>query len=368
MFCTHHFPTPCALAFAAAVWLGVAAGTCAGEQAEKPGFDCTLRLYRIDDLLLTRDWSAQALWLPDVLAATDVANLAAMLPAGGEVPFENLFGVPAPPRKEGAIRPLGILDLVKRTVNHELNPAVAPWSHEQGPASIEFFALGQAQIMAVRQTDEAHRLVARLFEQLRETSEVGGPMLSVQARWIAVEESKVDKLIGAGPKREVPTVIDAKALEAAGGRTVYRGCTTTFNRMKVFVAAGNLKTYLADFEPVVAENTVSLDPSIGSVIVGAVLEVRPRLSTKGNIVVLDYRTYVNHGGKVEQRPLPEFATAKGNRAPVRLEMDVVQVDFQTLRGSVRIPLDKTVLLGLTTGPDLKAGTVYALVVEVSASE
>jgi hypothetical protein len=35
---------------------------------------------------------------------------------------------------------------------------------------------------------------------------------------------------------------------------------------------------------------------------------------------------------------------------------------------VRVPLEETVLLGLTTGPDLPEGTVYALLVEVSTAK
>jgi len=183
-----------------------------------------------------------------------------------------------------------------------------------------------------------------------------------------VDDGKVDALLGQNPKRSVPVVIDPKTLADAGTRTAYRAATTTFDRMKVFLSAGNLKTYILDVEPVVADHAVSVDPTLGGRVVGGLIEIQPTLSPKGDTVLLDYRTYINQGGTIERHPFPDFGEVQGNREPMRVDLDTAEVDFRTLRGSVRIPLDKTVLLGLTTGPDLEKGTVYALVVEVSASK
>jgi len=367
----HRFLKVFAIALALCAAVGVAGTVLVnGDEPppkEKTEPEITIRSYRVDDLLrYPRDWSAWAVGIPNVLESEDTRLVRRHTLPRSE--WDDLFGADTVAPVESPMGPQELRDLIQRTVNNQADPKVAAWADEGGPASIEYMMIGQAGVLLVTQTEEGHAQVAALFQQLRDASDTGGPMLSIHARWVAVDDGKVDVLLGANPKRSVPLVIDAKVLADAGARTAYRASTTTFDRMKVFVAAGNLKTYLADAEPVVSEAFVGMDPTIGCRIIGALFEVEPTLSTKGDTVLLDYRSYINHGGEIEHRPLPDYGMNKAIRVPMRMELDMPDVDFQTLRGSVRIPLDKTVLLGLTTGPDLEKGTVYALVVEVSASK
>jgi hypothetical protein len=335
------------------------------EKKARP--ELTLRAYRVGEFLQSpRDWSPRRLGLPDVLNARDSQDAVRRYPAAGGV-FDGLLG-PAAVEAGGSIGPQEIRDLVQRTVNNQSDPRVAPWGDEGGPASIEYLEFGQARILLVSQTKSAHDRVTALFGQLREASAVGGRMLTIHVRWLGLEREKVDVLVGRNPKRRVPAVVDAEALDAAGCRTAYRAATTTFDRMRVCIAAGTLKAYVADAEPVCSEVIVGMDPTIAAMLVGALFDVAPILSQNGNTVLLDYASYINHRGKTERRPLPQYKMTKGTPAPIHVDLETPEVDFQTLRGSVRIPLDRTVLLGLTTGPDLERGTVYALVVEVSASE
>jgi hypothetical protein len=332
----------------------------AEEEEAKKAEELPVRTYRIEDLFLQRDWSARSLHLPDIL---DLQRPYYETSGGG---FGNLFGENEP---EGG--PIGwqeFVDIVQRTVNNQSDPKVAPWQDEGGAAAIEYLISGKAHMLIVAQTPRGHERIEELLEALREDSEVGGPMLTIHARWIEVDEVKAADLLGRDPKRPVPMQVSAANLEKAGGRTVYRAATTTFDRMKVFLAAGKLKTFLADAEPVIAEEVAGVDPTVGAMLVGALLEVHPIVSQRQETVLLDYRSYVNHGGRIERRPLPDFALVGGARVPMKVDVDLPEVDFQTLRGSVRIPFDKTILLGLTSGPKLQEGKVYALLVEVSKSK
>ncbi len=332
----------------------------AGEKEAKKAEELPVRTYRIEDLFLQRDWSARSLHLPDIL---DLQRPYYDTSGGG---FGNLFGGNEP--EESSIGWQEYVDIVQRAVNNEFDPRVAPWRDEGGPAAIEYMVFNRAQMLIVTQTPHGHERIEELLEALREDSEVGGPMLTIHARWIEVDEVKAADLLGRDPKRPVPMQVSAADLEKAGGRTVYRAATTTFDRMKVFLAAGKLKTFLADAEPVLAEDAAGVDPTIGAMLVGALLEVHPMVSQRKDTVLLDYRSYVNHGGRIERRPLPHFARLGGAGEPMKVDVDLPEVDFQTLRGSVRIPFDKTILLGLTTGPKLQEGKVYALLVEVSKSK
>jgi hypothetical protein len=336
----------------------------AGEEEAKKAEELPVRTYRIEDLFLQRDWSAGSASMPDMLELERPYYAACV---GG---FGDLFGGKKDGKKPegGPIGWQGLVDLIRRVLNSESDPKVAPWHDEGVPAAIEYLCIGKAQILIVTQTPHGHERIEELLEAFRAESEVGGPMLTIHARWIEVDEAKAADLLGRGPKRAVPMQVSAADLEKAGGRTVYRAATTTFDRMKVFLAAGKLKTFLADVEAVVTEESWGVDPTIGAMLVGALLEVHPMVSQRKDTVLLDYRSYVNHGGSIERRPLPDFALLGGAREPMKVDVDLAEVDFQTLRGSVRIPFDKTILLGLTTGPKLQEGKVCALLVEVSASK
>ena len=332
----------------------------AEEEETKKAEPLPVRTYRIEDLFLQRDWSARSLDLPDIL---DSHRPYYDTFEGG---FGNLFGENEP--EEGRIGWQELVDIVQRTVSNQSDPKVAPWHDERVPAAIEYLCIGKAQILIVTQTPHGHERIEELLEALREDSEVGGPMLTIHARWMEVDEAKAPDLLGRDPKRAVPMQVTAADLEKAGGRTVYRAATTTFDRMKVFLAAGKLKVYLLDAEPVVTEETTGISPTMGAMLVGALLEVHPIISQRKDAVLLDYRSYVNHGGSVERRPLPDYALVGGARVPMKVDLDLPEVDFHTLRGSVRIPFDKTILLGVTTGPKLQEGKVYALLVEVSKAK
>jgi hypothetical protein len=103
-------------------------------------------------------------------------------------------------------------------------------------------------------------------------------------------------------------------------------------------------------------------------LVGALLEVRPQLSKKGDTVLLDFRSFVNQNGVIESRPLPDFGMVGRQHGAMHLDLAYPEVDFHTLRGSIRIPLDKTILVGGCTSAKMKDGKVLYLVVEVSASK
>jgi len=333
----------------------------AEEEGAKKAEDLPVRVYRIEDLFLHRDWGAQALGMTDVLEPERPWRFPGVYLGNSSGPhFGDVEGEP--------IEWQALVDIIQRTVSRASDPKVAVWVDQGGPAEIEYMALGKTHMLIVTQTTHGHDRIEGFLGELRGQSQVGGPMLTIHARWVELPDAKAADLLGRDPKRKVPMEVSAAEFDKAGATTVYRGATTTFDRMKVFVASGKLRTYLQDAEPVVAEGAIGVDPCTGVLLAGALLEVRPQLSSDGSRVILDFISYVNHTATVEPRPLPHWGIVEGARPPMKVALDTHSVDFHTLRGSVRVPLDKTVLLGVTTGPDLKAGRVMCLLVEVSASK
>jgi hypothetical protein len=332
------------------------------EEAKPQAQPLPVHTYRIEGLFMKRDWSAGRLGLPDVIQTTateymDYGNAGGLFgKKDGEADKKPLVGPPA------------LIQIITRTINHRTCAEVAEWSDEDGAGAIEYLTLTDAVVIIVAQTPTGHKLIADLLEQLHKETDEGGPLLLTSTRWVELDEGKVPQLMGKDPKRAVPLVVTDADLEKAGAKTVYRASTTCFDQQTVFMASGNLKAYLGDGTPVVAEGAVGIDPNIMLRLLGGMVEVRPKLLARERTVVLDYRSYMNHSGKIDRKPLPDFACVSGQPTPMRVDLEYPEVDFQTLRGSVCVPLDKTVVLGCTTGPNLKGGKVLALVVEVSASQ
>lgn len=336
-----------------------------GEEKDEPAL--VMRMYRVEDLLFTRDWtsdrSTHRTWLYDV----DRILMGPLV--GRESDYRNPFGVSGTGLfGEAMVVPQELRDLLQRTVNHQGDPKVAAWADEGGPASIEGWPQAYAYTLIVNQTAHAHTKIENLVRELRRNSVVGGPMVTIHARWLRVEEAKVPAFLGGRARGKVPLVLEAEAVKEAGAKAAFRGATTTFDRMQTFVSSGTLRHFLTDVEPVTTEEKTWVDPTLTGAYVGGFLEVRPVLSEGGKTVLMDYLSYINLRAEAEPAAVPAWIKPDDKQPAPDVVLDRVALSSQRLHGSVRIPLDKTVLLGLTTGPDLTEGVVYALVVEVSASE
>jgi hypothetical protein len=321
--------------------------------------------YRIEDFFdIKRDWSSSSLGLSDVLNANKEPDYLGQSPSGV---FRRLFGGAGP--RDESIGWQELIDIIKRSVYNQIDPKVAAWTDEGGPASIDYLSFGVAKVLIVSQTREGQKRVESLLEAMRSASEVGGPMLTIHARWVEMADAKAAELLGRDPaKRQVPIEVTDADLAKADAKTLYRACTTCFDRQTVFVASGNIKAYLADGTPLVCEAYRGITPIIRDFLVGGMLEVRPQLSKDKDAVLLDYRSYVNPAATIEHTEPQEYAGGTNPQATLHTDFGFPAVDFQTLRGSVRIPLGKSILLGFTTGPKLKDGKVSCLIVEVSASK
>jgi len=119
---------------------------------------------------------------------------------------------------------------------------------------------------------------------------------------------------------------------------------TLYNGQRSYISVSTVDTYIADVEPVVAEDAVGWDPTIGAIPVGVTLDVKATVSADRRYVQMDLRPqYADISGwdrEVIQAAVPLGGIAE---APINLPEVIVQ-DFKT---TVSVPDGGTLLLGGT---------------------
>jgi len=240
--------------------------------------------------------------------------------------------------------------------------------------------------LVITQTPANHAKIEALFAQVARRGEQA-PMVTVRARWILLAEGELAKVLAArGDKAPIPAEVDLAALKAARVETPYRGQATGFDRQTVYIASGTAQNLVTSLEPIVAQAAAAYRPVVERILWGAVLEVRPMLAADGASVVLQIRSVVSRLEEMRTKPLSKLSVvgpttrrvkALGRRAagvnlPSVQELDCPDFTLHALRTSIRVPLDKPVLVGGMTvaGPGGKPPKDKALylIVSVSASK
>jgi hypothetical protein len=201
-------------------------------------------------------------------------------------------------------------------------------------------------VLVVTQTRANHDALATLLAQFRE----GGPMtmLSVRAYWIKLEPQEVAAIFAArkprsdgGPLSEMPEVADSLLDKA---HLYYMGQTTCFNAQTVMVTSMKEKTYISDVTPIVGQNAVGYDPTISVASDGVKLQVTPQMMPSSDAVVLDL-----HSDVVQNNPglelKPTIATSRPSIDPQAMTVQSREGTTQQLQTTVRVPLNKRVLIG-----------------------
>ena len=105
--------------------------------------------------------------------------------AGGQ----PLFAAPtaATPANEPNLGFQELINIIRQNVNPASDPAVAAWSEEGGPASVQFFS----GMLIVSQTPTGHKKIVDLLEQLRRERAI---MVSVEARFLQVTDQFMNEI------------------------------------------------------------------------------------------------------------------------------------------------------------------------------
>lgn len=242
-----------------------------------------------------------------------------------------------------------------------IREAVAPTTWRAAGGDVASLCEAKGHLI-ITQTLNNHKAIEALLNELREAL-VRGPMVTVSARWVALPADKGDKLLAGGVKEVTPTM-----LAAAGAKTKYTVKACGFSGRAFHAAAGPVKSYVTNVEPVVAEKAAAYRPIVQKLLLGAALAVRPTLCPGRDEAVLSIRSVVGEPKAPEAPPVQVVLRADTEKAssPVR-SLDRLDLLVHTLRSTVRVRLGKATLIGAMTAAGAKGGELLCLIVEVTAT-
>jgi type II secretory pathway component GspD/PulD (secretin) len=259
--------------------------------------------------------------------------------------------------------------------------------------------------LVITQTAAAHDKIRKILTDLRADQSA---MVRVRARWVLLKPSEFDHLIkaktnasgfgsgGGQASHSVLQEVNTTELDSIAAHSVqFRAQTTCFSGQTVSIASGRQKSVVRSVEAVVGQDIGAYQPTVGLLNSGLTLQVRPTFNPDDQTVIMTIDSTFT--GPAETTPevagrligattRPSDSPGEGGNLmgnlPVMGQMfkstmgsangliDRINAVSQNLRTSVRIPLDKSVLIGGMTLEPANNGEespqLY-LIIEASAS-
>jgi hypothetical protein len=272
--------------------------------------------------------------------------------------FHEMFGGGAAAAEAEQIDWQDLVDVIKRIVNRMADPGVAEWTDEGGLAAID--CLGNCLI--VTQTAAGQERVEALLKGLED--KWNRTVMTVHGDWVEMDESQAAALLG-GASKSSPPEVTAAALEKAGAKVIYGVQLSCFSGQTVHVARSLATTHTADVE--MDEKSEDVHPGIETIPRGLKFQARPTLATDGKTATVDIQCQTM-GMKVRDFPLSMEKGAAEGTASSTANVELPEYDEQEFRTTIRVPLDKQVIVAGTAAPQGdKTGVLY-LVIKVTASK
>lgn len=315
-----------------------------------------VRIHNVQDLMMGCDYPYCGPPTPTMTGGQapvfESASVLQQAGAGGGL-FAGATAIGDAAAMASALNTEVLIAVIMRTVDTE------NWEDSGGRGKID----SVGPLLVITQTAENQKKIAELLDQFRAAKQ----MVTIEARWVLLDDAQVAKLIPEGGKRTVPVEVAPGALVAAEAKVIYRGQITGFDRQKVHVATGKVQRYVENATPVVAENAIGWDPQLGALLMGAVLEITPALAPDGKSATLDLESHISEAGDMRTKTFTGAVSGeKGESA--KADIDLPEWLVHTFRTTLRVPLDKPVLIGGMTAPKAADGKVLYLILEISASK
>jgi hypothetical protein len=317
-----------------------------------------------------------------IRVAEDYPLQPAMIPSTrlpGAVDMQGLYGGGGNPPQQGdndsQKHPATTVEAIAQLVRETVMPD--SWAETGGRGTIKTFG----RSLIISNTDEAHKQIQSLLQQLQ-TEAAPTRMVAVRAYWLLLEPKDLPTL-GDKAKAEHKS---AAMLEVPGElineKTIYsQGQTLCFNGQTVHISSGRGRTVVTGATPVVGQSSVGYSFSTEVVQNGVAMQVKPDVTPDGKSAVLDLQSIVSELPEAKPATQPVDPMAAPGEMPAQQRnpspesafhaLDRVNVIAQQFRTTVRIPLDKKILIGgMTMEPNIAGGSsrnLY-LVVEVNAGD
>lgn len=225
--------------------------------------------------------------------------------------------------------------------------------------------------LIIEQTPANHGSIARLLSDLR-ARPAARTMVTTRATWLLIDDKDVRamqsqaRLSPPPGATSGPLVVDDATLDRAESYAAAQ--TTCFDGQTVSLASQRSWSVVTDVNPVVGTGAVGYDPTTDRATSGATLQITPRLTPDGAVIV-DVHSIVTETKVPAARPTttpPPSPQAEFDKTMI----DPLDVATQQIATTTRLPLGKRVIVAGTTLPPSSAGervgrTLY-LVLEVDA--
>lgn len=255
---------------------------------------------------------------------------------------------------------------VTRITMHQLISAITEiidpetWDENGGLGAIS--PIGGS--LAIRQTPTVQAKVQELLSDLKREGGTLRP-LTVRAKWLWLNRDQLTQLSGGSKaKKGASETIDKDALAALPADAHrYAGEITCFNGQTVHIISGQIETVIQGGIPVVGGGDIGYMAVLSRPHLGALLQITPSILSGEEGVLVDLQSSVTRTGKPEE---PVVLNSKMSDQPV-VQIDRVKIVSQEFATSLRMPLDKPVIVGGMTFPsgeaDAQQGQIV-LVIEV----
>lgn len=252
----------------------------------------------------------------------------------------------------------------------------------------------QGGFLIVQNTPEVHRRIQAWIEDMRKTT---GRMVTLDARYLSVDAATWKAILGKEAEKPACFLDDAqaKALDQAiaeGGNATLleQGRTTGYNAQRVNIVSVRQRAFLQDYTSVVQVQAVGMDPEIGYMSEGMVLDVRPVILSDGKSLHLEVRSTLAGSPGLREQKVSEPSVSNRDTATTvgsgkdsqtippgpgvsskGAVIELPDADTQSFRTSVRIPNGKVAIFTSTSrmaGGKDKRILVLALRASVVATE
>lgn len=234
----------------------------------------------------------------------------------------------------------------------------------------------------VKCTAGLHKRIEELLSELRRGN---GRMVQIEARYIAVAPAAWRKIVGKKGggfylgEEEIGR-LDA-AVEAKECDLLEQGQTVGHDTQRVYIASMRDRSFIRDAATLVSSGiggAAGIDPEVGSMREGMVVEVRPLIVGNGGSFVLDVKgAYCRAQPKMREQYVgsPEAKGAAGEAGSWRVMMggisqhcvvELPDLGTQSARTTARVPAGKFLALGATSqGPAGGDGRLYLFLVRAT---
>jgi len=199
-------------------------------------------------------------------------------------------------------------------------------------------------LLIVTQTDDAHRQIDELLNQLNEKQ---ARLVRVRAHWIMGTPEQLqfgDR--GAAATRQIdPSVLSNLPKDVVH----HRAEMVCFSGQTVSLQSGIQHGYVCQLSPVVGTQSVGYDAKIAIGDEGAELEVTPAVQTDGKSAWLDLKSRVTHWSKPQSVDMKVVSAS--TTKPVQLGGETIverpNMSAQVLQTSLRVPVGTAVIVGVS---------------------